>query len=299
MVYYSCRNERHIELSKGASVAHSNESLYGIAGRIDKVDFKFLLDYDEFAIHNKYLSELFETIKEDNGIGGGLRVGCFGVEKESGKRRYIVSTWGHACDYLLQQLPTEYEGNVSRVDFRIESEIVPENISRIKAMIEEHNPKGRNVQDFSTRKREKEYGRNAGGKGLAFGSHKSDVRLTAYKRNGEVGAIEIQVSGAKLQGITSIATAMTRATPPVSFYAAVCDRIIPGFQQFAREMGFVNFAGLLEELGANEHTLTWSDLVEQRIANAKATWNELPPDAQSDFFKELQAAVVSGYSKLS
>jgi hypothetical protein len=278
---------------------HSNDSIYGIAGAIDKVDLCLVCDYDEFAIHNKFLSELFETIQDDYGVSGGKRVGCFGVEKRSGKRIYVFSTWGLASDYLLQILPTEYQPNVCRVDFRIESEIVSENFPAIKNRIEEHNPKRRNVRDYTTRKRNKEFGRDAGGKGICFGSHKSDLRLTMYKRTAEGGAIEVQVSGVKLEHIVSVASKMASEPHGSSFYAAICDRIIPVFGQLSKEMGFSEFSGLLAELGASQYNLSWSELVEQRMLDARTIWENLPQQAQLDFFKELQTTVISEYGKLA
>jgi hypothetical protein len=56
-----------------------------------------------------------------------------------------------------------------------------------------------NVNVYSTRPGSKRQGRDRGGKGFAIGSHKSDLRITVYKRTGEPAAIEAQCSGAMLR----------------------------------------------------------------------------------------------------
>jgi len=56
-----------------------------------------------------------------------------------------------------------------------------------------------NVNVYSTRPGSKRQGRDRGGKGFAIGSHKSDLRVTVYKRTGEPGAVEAQCSGAMLR----------------------------------------------------------------------------------------------------
>lgn len=60
-----------------------------------------------------------------------------------------------------------------------------------------------NVNVYSTRPGTKRQGRDRGGKGFAIGSHKSDLRITVYKRTGEPGAIEAQCSGSMLRRLVS------------------------------------------------------------------------------------------------
>jgi len=60
-----------------------------------------------------------------------------------------------------------------------------------------------NVNVYSTRPGSKRQGRDRGGKGFAIGSHKSDLRITVYKRTGEPAAIEAQCSGAMLRRLVA------------------------------------------------------------------------------------------------
>lgn len=59
------------------------------------------------------------------------------------------------------------------------------------------------VQTYSRPAAQKRMGRDRGGVGFAVGSHKSDCRITCYKRTGEPVALEYQITGqvlAKLMG---------------------------------------------------------------------------------------------------
>ena len=56
-----------------------------------------------------------------------------------------------------------------------------------------------NIRVFNTRPATKRLGRDRGGIGFAIGSHKSDLRISVYKRTGEPVALEYQMSGAFLE----------------------------------------------------------------------------------------------------
>lgn len=58
-----------------------------------------------------------------------------------------------------------------------------------------------NINVYATKPRTKRGGRDAGGKGFSIGSHKSDLRVTCYKRTGEPCAQEYQCSGAMLKNM--------------------------------------------------------------------------------------------------
>lgn len=280
-------------------MTHSTEEIYGIAGRIDKVDLTLSVAYDLMQTHDRFLRALADSIQEDTGRYIGFRVKCFSAEKESGQRIYGVSTWGPGADDFLQLLPTEYHRYISRVDFRIETEVSPTGLSSIEQRINEFNPRKRNVRKYTTRKREKEFGRDAGGVGLAFGSHKSDIRLTMYKRAGESGSVEIQLSGKRLSNVIHNLQSPLQGEYKPSFYAELATQIIQYMPVLSKEMGYPEFSQLLAELGATEYTLTWAELVEQKLVNARTAWENLGEVEQLDFLKELQAAVISNYSKLS
>lgn len=270
----------------------SSDEIYGIAGRIDKVDLTFHVDYDLMQTHQNFLRAICDSIEDDTGRYIGFRVKCFSAEKEGRKRVYGVSTWGPGADDFLQLLPTEYHANISRVDFRLEAEISTTNFTAIENRINEFNPRKRNVRKYSTRKRQKEFGRDSGGIGLAFGSHKSDVRLTMYKRTGDSGAIEIQLSGKRLANIIHNMQSPLHGEYKPSFYAELCTQIIQYIPVLSKEMGYPEFSQLLAELEATEYNLSYADLVEQKIRDARDAWLALPETAQQDFFSKIQAEVI-------
>lgn len=280
-------------------MTHSSDDIYGIAGRIDKVDLTFHADFDLMQTHQKFLRGLADSIQDDTGRYIGFRVKCFSAEKEGRKRIYGVSTWGPGSDDFLQLLPSEYHTNISRVDFRIETEVSASGLAGVEKRADEFNPRNRNIHKFSTRKRQKDFGRNSGGNGLGFGSHKSDVRLTMYKRAGETGAVEIQLSGKRLSNLIHNMYLPLHGEFRTSFYAELADSIIQYIPVLSKEMGYPEFSQLLAELGATEYNLSWSELVEQRLAEVRTAWENLPQQQQSDFFTEIQAAVISNFSKLA
>lgn len=94
-----------------------------------------------------------------------------------------------------------------------------------------------NVNVYSTRPASKRMGRDRGGKGFAIGSHKSDLRITIYKRQGEPTAVEAQCSGAMLK------------------------RLVANSIQVA-------------PLGADGH-LTWLELSDQIVTLARARFNRV------------------------
>lgn len=62
----------------------------------------------------------------------------------------------------------------------------------------QRNVTSHNINVYNTRPASKRLGRDRGGVGFAIGSHKSDLRITCYKRTGEPVAQEFQCSGAML-----------------------------------------------------------------------------------------------------
>lgn len=69
-----------------------------------------------------------------------------------------------------------------------------------------------NVHVYNTRPAAKRMGRDRGGVGFAIGSHKSDLRISCYKRTGEPVALEFQMKGAYLERLKAetIARGKTR-----------------------------------------------------------------------------------------
>lgn len=71
----------------------------------------------------------------------------------------------------------------------------------------QRNVTSHNINVYNTKPATKRLGRDRGGVGFAIGSHKSDLRVTCYKRTGEPVAQEFQCTGAMLDRIVTAVAA--------------------------------------------------------------------------------------------
>lgn len=111
---------------------------------------------------------------------------------------YFVDIWGEFAG-LVQYLPREpYFNCLKRCDVRAhEFDLTNEEIVYTGQVLQRPISQY-NINVYSTRETTKRMGKDRGGKGFAIGSHKSDLRITYYKRKGEVSAVEYQFAGQKL-----------------------------------------------------------------------------------------------------
>lgn len=119
------------------------------------------------------------------------RVHALGATKE-GRRRYILAVWGEYAK-LAANLPFEkWADHLTRVDLRgVIYECRPDTFERLCRALENAETRN-NVESFKTPKRTKNNQRDAGGRGVRYGSRKSDVSSKIYKRGKENPAIETQ-----------------------------------------------------------------------------------------------------------
>lgn len=212
----------------------------------DKVDLFFCMPVNEFTDQYARVYEFFEVVSatyEDCPISAHLH--ALGAD-DNGNRMYMVETWGKFAHMVLRELPHEWYTFIARVDWRISVDV---NVNRLKflyAYIEANQKRARNLQLFDTRPRTKKQGRNAGGKGLAVGSHKSEARLSVYQKTGERGAIELQVKGAKLQQCITDAKRL-HAVPGSTWPLWGCLMIVlqSRAEEFAMECGFPDMEPLV------------------------------------------------------
>lgn len=114
-----------------------------------------------------------------------------------GKETWAIDIWGEWAG-IVELLDVHWLGWLKRADVRA---IVWDANKDTVLDIGQHlqrNITSHNVNVFSTKPATKRLGRDRGGVGFAIGSHKSDLRITCYKRTGEPVAQEFQVSGAML-----------------------------------------------------------------------------------------------------
>lgn len=163
-------------------------------------------DYAKFSFH--FDSEMAQNIAKELRDAVQQWMKAFpttqGATKESthgytvNDRTYVFEMWGALAD-VVHLLPFNYwSAHLERLDVRQEVNYDEDNVDRLYDFLNKSGTSGRNLQKFNTKKRSKVGGRSAGGKGMAIGSHKSDFRMTVYRRGGEAGAVEFQLGGKRL-----------------------------------------------------------------------------------------------------
>ena len=111
---------------------------------------------------------------------------------------WSIDIWGEWAG-IVEALPAHWFPKLRRLDIRaVVWDADAETIKRIG----QHlcgNVTSHNINLYNTRPGTKRLGRDRGGVGFAIGSHKSDLRITCYKRTGEPVAQEFQMTGAYLR----------------------------------------------------------------------------------------------------
>lgn len=122
---------------------------------------------------------------------------------------HIAETWGEQSRSLVWSLAflspaVAQQTRLLRVDLR--QKFISEDAFE-RAMRAATEVKGRNLQTFNTRLRTKAGDRDAGGQGAAIGSHKSDRRVSLYRRGKEFPAYEVQL---RMRAVAKAVDALTR-----------------------------------------------------------------------------------------
>ncbi len=116
---------------------------------------------------------------------------------EKGMETWSLEIWGEWTG-IVSKLPADWMLSLKRYDVRaIVWDAGKETILDLGQHLQ-RNVTSHNINVFSTKPATKRLGRDRGGVGFAIGSHKSDLRVTCYKRTGEPVAQEFQCTGAML-----------------------------------------------------------------------------------------------------
>jgi len=116
---------------------------------------------------------------------------------EKGMETWSLEVWGEWTG-IVTRLPADWLLSLKRYDVRaIVWDATKDTILDLGQHLQ-RNVTSHNVNVFSTKAATKRLGRDRGGVGFAIGSHKSDLRVTCYKRTGEPVAQEFQCTGAML-----------------------------------------------------------------------------------------------------
>jgi hypothetical protein len=162
----------------------------------DYVKFIVVAEPDLFT--TSYLEEWYETFgaEEENGRKR-WRLTCLG-QAGIDKRKYALEIWGDPAQQVCNLSWAKWHKWLQRYDFAETFSLG--DVDAIDALYELSRQAGmrHNVNRYSSRKRTKKTGRSGGGEGVAFGSHRSDFRLSIYKRHDEPLKWEVQMAGGRL-----------------------------------------------------------------------------------------------------
>lgn len=116
---------------------------------------------------------------------------------EKGMETWSLEVWGEWAG-IIRSLPPMWVLALKRYDVRaIVWDATKDTILDIGQHLQ-RNVTSHNINVFATKQATKRLGRDRGGVGFAIGSHKSDLRITTYKRTSEPVAQEFQCTGAML-----------------------------------------------------------------------------------------------------
>lgn len=116
---------------------------------------------------------------------------------EKGMETWTLEIWGEWTG-IVERLPSEWVLDLKRFDVRaIVWDAGRDTILDLGQHLQ-RNVTSHNINVYNTKPASKRLGRDRGGVGFAIGSHKSDLRVTCYKRTGEPVAQEFQCTGAML-----------------------------------------------------------------------------------------------------
>lgn len=260
-------------------------------GRFDRFDTLHHQEFDRWQHTYRKWAEQAEYTAAENETGKSWNSRCLGADDATGKRLYSFETWGRFSEAWAQTVnPAEYD-NLQRLDYRIEADIDTSKLPGFAHHVESNGRFGRNVSTFSSREREKKEGRHAGGKGCSIGSHKSDRRLVIYRRKGESGAIELQLSGQTLRRMVQAAKSAVEANLELSMYRAMRGQMQAALEKMARESGFESAYALVQSMTAEAPTYEPpADFVaEAPVQMLLQGFGSLPADQKRDALRQMNA----------
>jgi len=166
----------------------------------------FRYDYAKFLIQcpgdmwHQWYAELNRESHEMKAKGEWLKshkVNRLWFNHDNGMETWSIDIWGEWAA-IIERLPMQWVQYLKRADVRaIVWDADKDTVLNVGQHLQKHIT-SHNINVYSTKPASKRLGRDRGGVGFAIGSHKSDLRVTIYKRTGEPVAQEFQVSGAML-----------------------------------------------------------------------------------------------------
>ena len=166
-------------------------------------DIVYRFDYARFKIecapenwekiYNGF-REARATFKASGEFDKSHKVNRLWYNAQSGMETWALDIWGEWAG-IVQSLDVWWFDQLTRLDVR--GTLWDADDDAVMAL-GQHLVKARgpyNVHTYSSRPSTKRMGRDRGGEGFAVGSHKSDLRISVYKRAKEPTAQEFQMTG--------------------------------------------------------------------------------------------------------
>lgn len=207
----------------------------------DYAKWTFRVEQDLFHQHYEHFRECLHRVYSGGDINDTHHVHIHGgygaIEKW-----YTLEVWGDAAEVVKLLVGPRWWTNLDRVDVKgVVWDLSPEQNAANGLMLAMQGCQYM-VNTYNQKERRKKNGKSAGGKGFAIGSHKSDLRISAYNRpNTDVG-LEFQCSGAMLTRL--------QAHTISQFIQGVSNRVLfTGLAQSIQAVGYGRFRNAFEKAG--------------------------------------------------
>lgn len=165
--------------------------------RFDYAKFKFCTSGDHFRTLYDEIRAAYALLHPKGDFSKFHKVNVFRNPSHD-TYDYFIDIWGEAAGLVIFLQREPYFNCCKRLDVRATEWEMTEDEIMLGGQALQRTCSQYNINVYSTKEGTKRMGRDRGGKGFAIGSHKSDLRVTYYKRKSEKAAVEYQYSGQKL-----------------------------------------------------------------------------------------------------
>lgn len=211
------------------------------------------------------------------------------VKGRSGRREnyYEIDVWGNQADYFAVSMPEEWWGSLARLDLRHESDALTESVIADLQVKYAFQAQGKHsILSFKTPGATKTDRRDVGGRGIRFGSRKSDQHAVAYKRRGGPGALEYRISGRKAQELgREITQAVKYGGSPSGYEAAFVRMNLLSSVFLSEAAGASSLYGLVLDAKQHNYTASAREIAEivHDDAAAEEWWGKLSAAEQGEW----------------
>lgn len=265
-------------------------------------DVGYRVDYGKFLVRCEWdrLQQFkadWDYVMHEVGLranwSGGQKLRALGADSE-GERMYAFEVWGHLAEAVHLLSWEQWSPYCERIDLRTEVDMCDDGRQQFYEHVKRNGARGRNVVEYSSKKRSKEGGRHAGGKGVAVGSHASDYRLSVYQRGDEPGALEFQLRGARIERGLNTAQMMLDTDGPKSawrvwqeaFRVMWANAWVEG-----QQITMIDRAGLLAILAGDALAPVTP---EEQMRQAARAISQLSLEQRMGLFQQLQLGLFAG-----